>query len=109
MTVDAIKNNCTRLLSANCKSSFFIIHQTHFDHFTRCFFLIYFHVNINFHLIEGTCLCVFVLYLLHRDILFSAHLGMFPASLLGPIVVHVASLCACFFKQQYKTIKLSLN
>lgn len=62
------------------------------------FFIIYFYVNINFHLIEGACLCVFVLYILHCDILYSAHLGKFPASLLGPIVVHVASLCACFFK-----------
>lgn len=74
--------------------------------------IIYFYVNINFHLIEGACLCVFVLYILHCDILYSALLGKFPASLLGPIVVHVASLCACFFKQQYKkyyNFKLSLN
>lgn len=50
------------------------------------FFIIYFYVNINLHLIEGACLCVFVLYILHCDILYSAHMGMFPASLLGPIV-----------------------
>lgn len=77
----------------------------------RCYSVviyIYFHVNINLFLVARGRLCVFVflsvLYILHCDILYTAHLGPFPACYIGQSYVRLAF---CVFYFQYHSSELS--